>query len=1067
MIQWILNLIFLFCFIACVPSNQSLTDLTGGEATTIKNTTTPSDLGNQAFQFTPTLYDFGNRAVNSAPISTTITIKNISSHTIYLSGMTALTGPYSLVSDTCPRSPNTIVPNQTCSATISFSPVAGGIFNDSLTLTYGESVATNTTYTAAFRFSGTGVGTLSFSGISSVSNIYSTQLKLNWTHVAGALMYYVFRVNADGSQTLITNLNPPTASYIVSGLTASTIYKYWVRATDTLGAFDTNANVVTTATNTTPPNPVITGQANYTFASMGAIAVGGTLSLNFDDVRTGVATDAAVTYSCAYDQVVNSSVTASGNCSSLNGSFSLSAAGALSWTPATQAAIGFYEFKATVTDSTSALTDAAIFYVDVRPAYTTTNLIGNFSAQFANATSSESTGTTWQDLTVFNWDGTLTNFSFGGSTGWLGAGTVASPYRLGFDGTNDYIDLGLLGNTSTSLTLESWYKPSQISTTPTGIIMSNADSSGLGLRIREAKGYRRRVEAVKGRSYSDEVLADAPVSYLRMGDESGDVPYDIGSGTQTWTPANIASYATTGAINLYDKAMQFNGTTSRIISNNDASLDPTTWSGISHEIWVNFSTVADCMLIGQGPENGTNAFFFMLYSGGRIYFEYTDGIGVGWRGVSYVIAFTPGTWYHLVTTFNFATRAYNLYINGVNVQSSTLGFVPILNNMTNKALYVGTYNGGGLVVNGALDEPALYNYVLSPARVTAHYNAKTTSKSCLSNKLDDSQWHHLAASYDDSSTSLRLSTNGNFECGISTSAISINGSSAEMSIGVGLPSAGTPTAGTFLKGEITDARVYSAALTTSQTNSNMNSQSAQFDIPKSISGLNLWMKADSLNLSDGASVGTWTDSSSNAFTTTQSSISMQPIFKTNILNGKPVVRFDSASTQYLNMGTILTKAPNFTVFSVFNSVNAGVVQGVFGSFTCCANGNAWATFELSRTQANGLGSYIGDGTNGARALSGAVLADNTFYYADTVYTAGSVSPIMYINGNIQTITTPNTGVAPTTNVGADSPFSIGRWGNYNAEYFKGDLAEIIIYNRALSESERKRVEGYLKAKYGL
>jgi hypothetical protein len=44
---------------------------------------------------------------------------------------------------------------------------------------------------------------------------------------------------------------------------------------------------------------------------------------------------------------------------------------------------------------------------------------------------------------------------------------------------------------------------------------------------------------------------------------------------------------------------------------------------------------------------------------------------------------------------------------------------------------------------------------------------------------------------------------------------------------------------------------------------------------------------------------------------------------------------------------------------------------------------------------------------------------------------------------------------------------IGRWshGGDNSGWFLGNVAEIIVYTRAMDDTERKQVEGYLKAKY--
>jgi hypothetical protein len=45
-------------------------------------------------------------------------------------------------------------------------------------------------------------------------------------------------------------------------------------------------------------------------------------------------------------------------------------------------------------------------------------------------------------------------------------------------------------------------------------------------------------------------------------------------------------------------------------------------------------------------------------------------------------------------------------------------------------------------------------------------------------------------------------------------------------------------------------------------------------------------------------------------------------------------------------------------------------------------------------------------------------------------------------------------------------------GGYNksfnaAEYFNGDVAEIIMYNRAVTSTERQQIEAYLNTKYAI
>lgn len=1045
-----LILIIFLHFVGCTPTNEGLTELTGGDSST-KTKVVPSDLGNQAFTFTPASYDFGNRAVNSATVFTTVSIKNTSEHSIFLSGISGLSGAFALVSDNCPRSPNKMTSGQTCSATVSFAPVAGGIFNQGLTMNYGVSASVNNSYTATMTITGTGVGTLSFAGISSVTNIYSTQYQLNWTHVAGALMYYVFRVNADGSNTLVTNITPPTSTYIVTGLTANTSYKYWVRATDTLGAFDANVNQVTTSTNNTAPAPVLNTLPLYNFTSMGAIALGSTMTLDLNDVRTGVATDSGVTYSCAFDQLADSAVSASNNCSSLPGTFSFSTtSGALSWTPTTQASIGFYEFRLRVTDNTSALTGQAIFVVDIKPAYTTTNLVGNYSANFSSGYASQAAVNIWQDLTSYNFDGTLTNITHNGTTGWIGTGTTASPYRLNLDGTNDYVDFSTLANTATSMTLETWAKPAQLSTNPTGVIISNADSTGKGLMIREAKGYRNRVEAVLGdTAYGDVILADSPTNYLRMGETSGQAIYDAGTTPVVWTPKNLTNgYDKQGIANSSDKGFQFSGNFTCLKS--AATIDPATWNGITYEAHVNFTTTGGIQnLISHAGEAATTSFVEWYYTAGYLTFAYSNGASTA--GKYYAITPTVGTWYHFIVTVNFTTGKYNLFVNGVNVvvdQAITFYYA----NWPLKYVVVGCYaDQVQWPVNGYMDEVAVYNGALSATRALAHYNAKANYYSCLSSPVDTSKWNHLAATYDQATTRLKLYTNGNNDCNITSSAITLNGSSAQMSVGAKVPAVNSPTAGTFFNGEVTDARVYSSALTTTDVAINMMAQTDKFDVVNSVAGLNLWLKADAITgKNNGDPVSTWSDSSTVGRHAT-SAATKEPLYIANAINGKPALRFDGVNDS-MNITDLST---SWTVIFVGKQITSP------GAYSQYISGT-----ELFR--------YSGTSQGSVNPLQWYMYAPGWGSWQTVAASPGTSYHIHTYRGTTALFESFFDGAPAFSYPAAGGSYAAGyinTIGNYfsdaAARWLNGEIAEVIAYSGTLTEAERKRIEGYLKAKYGL
>jgi hypothetical protein len=70
------------------------------------------------------------------------------------------------------------------------------------------------------------------------------------------------------------------------------------------------------------------------------------------------------------------------------------------------------------------------------------------------------------------------------------------------------------------------------------------------------------------------------------------------------------------------------------------------------------------------------------------------------------------------------------------------------------------------------------------------------------------------------------------------------------------------------------------------------------DVPgqDSISNLKLWLKADAITgRLEAAAVANWSDMSGNGFTLSKATGASQPIYKTNQINGMPILRFNGTS----------------------------------------------------------------------------------------------------------------------------------------------------------------------------
>lgn len=223
-----------------------------------------------------------------------------------------------------------------------------------------------------------------------------------------------------------------------------------------------------------------------------------------------------------------------------------------------------------------------------------------------------------------------------------------------------------------------------------------------------------------------------------------------------------------------------------------------------------------------------------------------------------------------------------------------------------------------------------------------------------------------------------------------------------------------------------------------------------FSDPTSIGGLKLWLKADSLSQADGTAVATWTDSSGTSNTATQVTGANQPLFKTAVINGKPVLRFDGlnynmhfpndpgAVTTTFVVGKINVAPSSLTTYSPFVITNAAAGLRVLGR----TSGTNWGTFVSA------------DLNSGEDLVSGtAVILEMTT--TDTP----SNSTIIYRDG-IQKATSSahSSGGAGANYIGAE----VG-----SGRYINADVAEVIIYDSVLSSTNRSNVEHFLGTKYGI
>lgn len=215
-------------------------------------------------------------------------------------------------------------------------------------------------------------------------------------------------------------------------------------------------------------------------------------------------------------------------------------------------------------------------------------------------------------------------------------------------------------------------------------------------------------------------------------------------------------------------------------------------------------------------------------------------------------------------------------------------------------------------------------------------------------------------------------------------------------------------------------------------------------------GPTLFLDADSITGSDGDAISPWSDESGNAAHFTEAT--NKPVLKkgANGINGHNVLRFDGSNdlmTCAKAMSALITAAAD-TIFAAFN-IHAITTDNVSGY-------NDPLFFDSCRAivfrTSTGLNSYIYD--TGVKLVPKAV-STNTPYVVRSRHASGTL--YTKINGGAEGSASAGNVVVLT-----EHP-TLARDGfGDNAQI---DIAEIIIFDSALSADNLALVDSYLKSKY--
>ncbi len=235
----------------------------------------------------------------------------------------------------------------------------------------------------------------------------------------------------------------------------------------------------------------------------------------------------------------------------------------------------------------------------------------------------------------------------------------------------------------------------------------------------------------------------------------------------------------------------------------------------------------------------------------------------------------------------------------------------------------------------------------------------------------------------------------------------------------------------------------------------------------------LWLDANDLD-GDGVSegtgeagiftgfnsgVGTWVNKARGPNATALDN--KRPTFVENGLNSMPVVQIQGShanNVDYLTIGTLKTHPGDLSAFFVLKP--APEAQQIAPGTIQILNGSSGIAFLLDHTT-NTIGLGYNDGSAKGELTSGSQYTPASFHpHVAAFKLSDSDGSALFRNGNPLTLSSTSYTARALEDLGIPRPAG-------NASNYIGDYAEVILFDRALSDREMANVNAYLSEKWGL
>jgi hypothetical protein len=218
-----------------------------------------------------------------------------------------------------------------------------------------------------------------------------------------------------------------------------------------------------------------------------------------------------------------------------------------------------------------------------------------------------------------------------------------------------------------------------------------------------------------------------------------------------------------------------------------------------------------------------------------------------------------------------------------------------------------------------------------------------------------------------------------------------------------------------------------------------------------IANLELWLDASQLSGSDGSYVTSWTDlANSTVFSATSG---LQPVLKTNSQNGKNVVRFDG-SNDVMSAGDIEIhdNSRGLTMIAVVRA-SQDKRMAILSKYQTTGNNRQYAFGNRDNL-------LFEDGSWGSYTGALMYMKMDEFQIVEFVWEPGNPFQL-YINGVLtgtgHALVNDISDLTANLKLGGGDYSYVGNWA--------GDIAELMVYSDAVSDSEREALRSNLALKW--